>query len=158
MSKKCEKCNGTGQVYSYHQEGKVVRDTRCRSFTYRESGKDVYRDCSVCKGKGTIGFCFITTATCILFNKEDDCYELEILRKFRDDYLAKNYPKSITEYYEVSPKIVELINISNKKQEIYTDIWKEINDCIFYIENQEYELVFETYGKMFLRLKSDFGI
>lgn len=33
-------------------------------------------------------FCYITTAVCETFGKPDDCYELRLLRTYRDGYLA----------------------------------------------------------------------
>ena len=100
--------------------------------------------------------CFITTAVCTFQNKADDCYELEILRRFRDEYLREKYSNEIIKYYETSPKIVDSINESKQKKEIYTDIGKKINKCIHLIENGEYEIAFEIYRKMFLKLKKDF--
>lgn len=127
---------------------------------YRGTGDEII--CPSCLGSGSAVHlepkkgCFITTAVCTFQNKADDCYELEILRKFRDEYLRKKYSNEIIKYYEISPKIVDLINESSQKKEIYTDIRKEINKCIYFIENKEYEMAFEIYKKMFLKLKIDF--
>ena len=34
-------------------------------------------------------FCYITTAVCKSLNKPDDCYELNLLREYRDQYLMR---------------------------------------------------------------------
>ena len=157
---KCFPCNGSGKITIRTYKGtKKVCFGRCGG-DWDYPTHRIEETCPTCKGTGREKkpLCFITTATCSIENKADDCYELEILRKFRDEYLDKNYPNEVEEYYKISPKIVRLINNSNRKEEIYTEIRKEINDCIFFIENQEYEMGFQTYGKMFLKLKSDFSL
>lgn len=53
--------------------------------------------------------CFITTACIESRGLPVDCYELETLRKFRDNWVSKheNGPAEIGIYYEIAPKIVE---------------------------------------------------
>ena len=79
------------------------------------------------------GFCFITTAVMISKydgNKElfDNCYELTILRNFRDNYLIKlpGGEVLIKEYYEIAPKIVEKINQQINSKYIYEIIYNDL--------------------------------
>lgn len=55
--------------------------------------------------------CFITTAICELDGKPDDCEELEILRKFRDEFMMANPDTAmmVADYYKRAPAIVERI-------------------------------------------------
>ena len=43
---------------------------------------------------------------------DDDCYELTVLRWFRDNFVSK---EDIEHYYETAPVIVEAINREEKK-------------------------------------------
>lgn len=63
--------------------------------------------------------CFLTTATCEYMGMPDDNEYLETLRKFRDSYMAENYPELIEEYYRISPAIVNYIAERPDKQEVY---------------------------------------
>lgn len=159
----CPRCKGYGEVTTLHTKigsSPVNGNNHNRRNTFTK--KYVTMHCPDCMESGLAlppepKGCFITTAVCTFQNKADDCYELEILRRFRDEYLIKKYSNEIIKYYETSPKIVDLINESNQKKEIYRDIRKEIDKCIYFIENEEYEMAFEVYGKMFLKLKIDLG-
>jgi len=53
------------------------------------------------------GGCFLTTAVCNIKGKPDDCYELEILRNFRDEYLlsTKEGKKLVKDYYSFAPEL-----------------------------------------------------
>lgn len=56
--------------------------------------------------------CFITTAVCKASGKSDNCWELQLLRKFRDDYLLQT-PEGkllVDIYYQVAPAIVEALD------------------------------------------------
>ena len=70
-------------------------------YACRKSGKDVnedtygkycknysYSDCPIYKGNDTSG-CFLTSACVEARGLPDDCYELRVLRNFRDSYLVK---------------------------------------------------------------------
>lgn len=56
--------------------------------------------------------CFITTACCEAVGLADDCFELRILRRYRDEFLAKqpNGPAEIARYYALAPAIVRALS------------------------------------------------
>lgn len=95
-------------------------------------------------------FCYITTAVCKSLNKPDNCYELTVLRSYRDDYLMQTDQGNelIRIYYDVAPTIVKHINRENNCERIYKEIWeKYLSPCIKLIENNENaecELLYET--------------
>ena len=65
--------------------------------------------------------CYLTTACVNTKNLPDDCMELTVLRSFRDGYLV-NQPGGkgeVQEYYRTAPKIVEVIDRQNNRDEIY---------------------------------------
>lgn len=104
-------------------------------------------------------FCYITTAVCESFGKEDNCYELTLLRDYRDTYLAAlpNGEALIKEYYDVAPSIVKHINQSGDSHEIYFAIWKQyLAPCIALIENGQMEKCRELYEKMVYDLKKEY--
>ena len=60
---------------------------------------------------GTDG-CYLTSACVVAQHMPDDCEELQILRSFRDHYLA-NQPggmEEIEQYYAIAPRIVASIH------------------------------------------------
>ena len=66
-----------------------------------------------------------------------DCYELETLRKFRDNWVSKheNGPAEIKIYYDIAPKIVEKLNHLPNSKEIYEKIYQEVViKCVQFIE------------------------
>lgn len=104
-------------------------------------------------------FCYITTAVCECFQKPDDCYELTLLRNYRDGYLMSQ-PEGeeiIHEYYDVAPTIVKRINRSTDKMAVYQMIWeKYLQPCIHMIENGEEEDCKELYIQMVRELQEEY--
>lgn len=94
---------------------------------------DEIRECNHYKerGSGNSG-CFLTTVCCEEKGLPDDCYELTMMRKYRDEVLKKTaYGQQIVKfYYEQAPRIVEQINNSDKKKEICDWIYSEIHSVI----------------------------
>ena len=70
-------------------------------------------------------YCYITTAVCESQGKPDDCYELELLRSYRDGYLlATDEGKELVkEYYNIAPTIVNRIGRQENPEAIYEEIW-----------------------------------
>lgn len=104
-------------------------------------------------------FCFITTACCRNRNKPDDCYELTLLRRYRDTYMASlpEGEKLIAMYYDVAPSIVKHINRRPDADQIYDMVWNTyILPCIRLIENGKYEDCLTLYGKMVMDLKQKY--
>lgn len=60
-------------------------------------------------GSAVGGGCYITTATVGYMGLEDDCYELQTLRRFRDGWLKSNHPADIQHYYDTAPKVLAAI-------------------------------------------------
>lgn len=104
-------------------------------------------------------FCYITTAVCESFGKADDCYELTLLRDYRDTYLASqpDGEELIQEYYDVAPSIVKHINQQETPQEIYLSIWKRyLSPCITMIEDGRMEECRALYQEMVCGLKNEY--
>lgn len=72
--------------------------------------------------------CFITTAACKALYEKDDCKELNVLRKFRDEFIRDDGEDGnllISEYYRIGPTIVRYINSDNDFDSIYDQLWED---------------------------------
>lgn len=95
--------------------------------------------------------CYITTAVCESQNKPDHCYELNLLRKYRDDYLlgSPSGTALVERYYDIAPTIVSRINKEKNKREIYETIYNTyLSPCLLLIEQNRNEECQEVYTKM----------
>lgn len=104
-------------------------------------------------------FCYITTAVCDTLGKADDCYELTLLRNYRDQYLAKTEDGKalIKEYYEIAPRLVLSIDTYDSCNSIYSDLYSEyILPCIKDIENEKLEDCKEKYVHMVRSLEEQY--
>lgn len=164
----CTECNGDKNV-RYMKSGYGPQHTLFGSPSYEEQKAwekefTEIKTCQECKGSGKElryvssepikDGCFITTAYVSYLNKKDNCYELEILRNFRDNYI-QNIPNGnfyIEEYYEKSPRIVEYIELQANKDDIYQYIHESIVKAISHIENKQYKDAFNNYKNMYIRL------
>ena len=94
--------------------------------------------------------CFLTSACVEAMGLPDDCYELNTLRSFRDEYLS-SYPggrDEIDEYYLVAPKVVAAIRGSGSPIEVFKAIYNDlIQPCVHYIERGENENAHLLYRK-----------
>lgn len=102
------------------------------------------------------GGCFLTTA-CMKYYQEnfnDNCYELTILRWFRDNFVTKG---EIDHYYKIAPLIVEAINKDKKIEIIYDYIYGNVVEyCIEQIMQGKYEIAYNRYKNSILELEEQF--
>jgi hypothetical protein len=95
--------------------------------------------------------CYITTAICQSQGKADDCYELQLLRGYRDGYLSRvpGGEELISQYYEMAPKIVQAIDLLPNHDEVYTSIYeKQLLPCIKLIKEGKMEDTMKAYKAM----------
>lgn len=138
----------------------LVVDRMIELWNDNDSGMDI--------GKSTFeeiqgGFkshlCYITTAVCESLGKPDDCYELNLLREYRDGYLAesKGGADVIHEYYNVAPTIVKRIGRRENADDIYRGIWEEyLHRCVELIEEDKQEECREVYTNMVYELEEKY--
>jgi len=55
--------------------------------------------------------CFIATAACAAFGLDEDCDELNTLRRFRDEVLRRDpgWARKVEAYYDIAPEAVEML-------------------------------------------------
>lgn len=101
--------------------------------------------------------CYLTTACMRYFQEkfDDNCYELSVLRWFRDNFVTK---EDIEHYYEVAPIIVETINKEEQSGIIYDYIYDNIvNYCVEQIEQRNYDKAYNRYKNSVLVLEEQFA-
>ena len=83
------------------------------------------------------GGCFLSTACVAHAGLGDNCNELVVLRRFRDNVLAKSSDgrSKISKYYEFAPRLVNRIDNSANKHEIYESAFHEIQEIVSLIEH-----------------------
>jgi len=103
--------------------------------------------------------CFITSACVEFAGLPDDCYELTVLRSFRDNYIAHlpNGQMLISDYYERAPRILKHIRVSPYRSEILASTFNTIHKAIAEIEKREPALALETYRALLIKLEQDHG-
>lgn len=105
--------------------------------------------------------CYITTAVCVCLGQSGDCYELSLLRAYRDKYLVKQPGGAalIKEYYDIAPTIVKRIGRQANPIKIYKNVWETyLHPCIHFIERGEPEACREIYVTMLNDLKRQYFI
>ena len=99
-----------------------------------------YEECPRYKASQSSGGCFLTSACVEARGLPDNCYELTTLRKFRDEYLAKQEcgKCEIAHYYQVAPAIVKIITARNDSSVVFAQIYDELAlPCIKMIESYD---------------------
>ena len=101
--------------------------------------------------------CYLTSACMKYFQEkfDDNCYELTILRWFRDNFVSK---EDIEHYYEVAPIIVESINNEERAYIIYDYIYDNVVDyCVEQIEQGNFDKAYSRYKNSVLTLEEQFA-
>ena len=103
------------------------------------------------------GGCYLTTA-CMKHLKEtfdDNCYELTMLRWFRDKFLSK---EDIEHYYITAPIVIKALDNIPDNEDIYEHIYQNvILKCIDDIKAMNYESAYARYKNMVLTLEEQFA-
>lgn len=105
------------------------------------------------------GLCYITTAVIKSLNKPDNCYELSLLRNYRDQYLleSKEGMETVKEYYNIAPTIVRRIDRLDDSATIYSGIWKDyLSPCVSMIEKDQLEECRMLYSEMVRKLQKQY--
>ena len=99
--------------------------------------------------------CFLTSACVRARGLPDDCEELTVLRRYRDDYLRTHAggEEAIREYYEIAPGIVGRINQRQDADTIWNSVYEEtILPCVAMIREGRMDDAFVLYKACTLHL------
>ncbi|QUO21529.1 hypothetical protein KFE18_13285 [Clostridiaceae bacterium Marseille-Q4143] len=100
--------------------------------------------------------CYVTTAICESLGKEADCYELRLLKDYRDQYMESDPERKemVDEYYDIAPTIVKRMDRCDNRKELYQDLYdRYLMPCIHEIEDEKYEECCNRYQDMVMELK-----
>lgn len=102
--------------------------------------------------------CFLTTACVNYAGLPDDCFELQTLRNFRDNYLASTAEGQdlIELYYREAPIIVDFINSDQQRELILHGILETVRECVDYICSKRPHDALICYKKMYQRLRNKY--
>ena len=109
------------------------------------------------ESKSTSG-CYLTSACTKARGLPDNCEELTILRKFRDEWLKNQMEgeKDIKEYYAFTPFIVEEIDKKTNAGLIYEKIYKElVVTCVNLIKENKNDEAYKFYKNYTRKLKNE---
>lgn len=102
------------------------------------------------------GGCYLTTACMQHYKKDfdDNCYELTMLRWFRDTLMKK---EDVMHYYRVAPTIVDCISREKYSEVIFEKIYKSIIlPCVKAIEVEDYYFAYKRYKETVLAFEQKY--
>jgi hypothetical protein len=78
------------------------------------------------------GGCFLTTACCELVGLPDDCFELTVLRRFRDKALARmpGGTRDIALYYMLAPAMLQALQRQGRQRALMRLYFSHILPCV----------------------------
>ncbi|MDY4573984.1 MAG: CFI-box-CTERM domain-containing protein, partial [Intestinibacter sp.] len=168
----CQECFDYGNTVKIRQNcidcGRVFELTNNECDFYEEKGYDIPKRCKSCReskktsshsgNTGNSGSsCFITTAVCEYYGKDDNCEELTILREYRDYWLINQADgeELIREYYNCAPSIVSLLKKSDSYAKYCEELMgKYIKPCVELIKCNKYLECKNLYIDMVMYAKS----
>ncbi len=103
--------------------------------------------------------CYITTAVCEGLHKPKDCYELNLLKAYRDEYLLASVEGEVlvAQYYDMAPTIVKRLHKRKDQEEIYRFLYETyISPCVQLIEEERNEECREKYQEMVAMLQETY--
>ncbi|MDD2208657.1 MAG: hypothetical protein PHU45_04855 [Bacilli bacterium] len=102
--------------------------------------------------------CYLTSACMKHFQEtfDDSCYELRVLRWFRDTFVSQ---EDIAHYYQTAPVIVAAIDkYGEGANTAYDYIYENVvRVCVEAIENGNYNFAYERYKSSILALEEQFA-
>lgn len=147
------------RLFEDNRNTREYDDYKTNSFEVNHYFEDVMKD--LIENSKHPSKCYITSAVCESFNKEDNCDELVTFRKFRDDWLIKQVDGSrlIQKYYDNAPKIIKRIMQENNSHEILGKIWEDyLFKCYQLLLNNNYDECKSLYIRMVENLEVKYGI
>lgn len=131
----CPVCHSTSDVKVL---GEIENDDDDEDDENSDNDRDDDDNDNSSNSSSSSGGCFITTACVAFKGLDDNCYELNVLRKFRDTYVI-TLPKGkldLDRYRQISPSIISKINSRSDFFEIWNSLYKKIWFSIQLIEKK----------------------
>lgn len=101
--------------------------------------------------------CYLTTATVIYKGLNDKGPELSAMRMLREHYRGDvYYDELIEEYYNLSPTIIEKINLSLNPELEYEFIYQSVLKVKSFVDSENWEQAKEEYLNTYFTLKDKY--
>ena len=102
--------------------------------------------------------CWLTTACTAARGLPEDCTELTVLRRFRDEWLfaQPDGPELIDDYYATAPGLVDAIGAHEAADEVLDRIFRDVTACVAHITAGNPEAARDRYVAMVHRLHDRF--
>ncbi|MBQ7776014.1 MAG: hypothetical protein IJ379_08835 [Lachnospiraceae bacterium] len=135
---------GSCRFYEFEREDK---DNYCKEYGHYYGYRDHCNRWEAYDDSSSNSVCFLTTCCCKYKGLPDDCYELNIMRRFRDEVLLKSVSgKAIVEhYYEIAPFIVEKLEKNSNKNIILDEMYNTILEIVSLLEEGKEKDAFTKY-------------
>lgn len=132
----------------------------CDWIKNKEKRKKSYVTRTSYHSTGSSSCCYIITATCMALGIKRNKNFLNMLVKFRNNYINhKNGKKHILEYYRISPKIAEIIDSEWNPFITYKELWEDyINPSIKEMEKDNWDKAKKIYNSMLRKLCEYYSI
>jgi hypothetical protein len=100
--------------------------------------------------------CFITTACVTFAGLADDCTEMRMMRRLRDEYVGKLPigPALIQEYYATAPALVERINKLPNRVAVLNGVLNNIRRISEQVASGSFDEAYLAYRQMFVELRT----
>lgn len=141
---------------------RVLTDAICEAWgKYPSGGHIEAADYESVKGGFKSKLCFVTTAVCMGLHKPQDCEEIVMMKRYRDEYLFRqpDGEKIIQEYYNIAPTIVKRIARKPDAEAVYRYLWeKYISRCVELLRQGESAECRTVYEDMMCELRKQYLI
>lgn len=106
------------------------------------------------------GGCYVSTACIEQMGLDDNCEELQILRKYRDILVEQDegFREEVLDYYRKAPVLVQKILRCSDREEILTGLYKDlVQKCVSLLKAGEYDKAKQHYVNTYHSLLGQFG-
>ncbi len=106
------------------------------------------------------GGCFLTTACVEYAGLSDDCEELQVMRKFRDEYICSlpDGGSLVEEYYQAAPLVVQRIKSGGDADATLESLLKTLRNVVELIQSGHNSEALLVCKKEFQMLKRKYGV
>ena len=150
----CQYYEDRGGLFSTNPYCKLIQNSVSNEKYKFYCSTSRYSECDYYKEHNSS--CYLTTACVMTKGLPDDCYELETLREFRDQWLKKQADgeRLIKRYYDIAPRIVSEINKREDSKIIYEKLYDSlVEPCVKMIKEKCFEEATELYKKTTVELE-----
>ena len=142
------------------ETGKIAKGS---GFSREEAEQDAFKNLKSGSDSGSSssssgsnkGGCYLTTACTMVMGLSDDCFELQVLRRFRDKTLLPivEGKRAVREYYSVAPEIVEAVSQSECPSIVWNFTYGEILKAVRLVLQGSFKEAFDHYRELAMSLK-----